>query len=170
MERILIIGCPGAGKSTFARMLSEKTGLPLVHLDKLYWRGDWEHIARDEFDILLQSELEKPQWIIDGNFNRTIPHRLKYADHVFYLDMPTYLCLWGVTKRVIQHHGSTRDDMGGNCPEHFDRQKPILYKSVLTFRRDHRKNYYTLLANSCVKTTVFKSRRQMKNYLQTLIG
>ena len=78
MQRILIIGNAGSGKTTFAKQLSEKLNLPLIHLDRLYWCGNWEHLSRDEFDVILQAELEKPQWIIDGNFNRTIPHRLQY--------------------------------------------------------------------------------------------
>lgn len=166
MERVLIIGCPGAGKSTFAVQLAEKTGLPLVHLDRLYWCGNWEHRSREEFDILLQAELENPRWIIDGNFNRTIPHRLQYCDHVFFLDIPTVTCLWGVTKRVFQSHGKTRPDMGGNCPERFDKQKPELYRAVLRFRKEHRKNYLQMLADSGANVTIFKSRKQIRKYLK----
>ncbi len=90
MKRILIIGNAGSGKTTFAKKLSEKTGLPLVHLDKIYWTGNWEHLERDKFDDILQKELEKSEWIIDGNFNRTLPHRLKYCDTVFYFDIPIF--------------------------------------------------------------------------------
>ena len=94
MKRILIIGNAGSGKTTFAKALANKTQLPLVHLDKLYWRGTWEHTTREEFDAILQNELENGEWIIDGNFNRTIPHRLKYCDTVFYFDLPVITCLW----------------------------------------------------------------------------
>ena len=115
MKRILIIGSAGAGKTTFARKLSLKLNLPLVHLDKLYWRDNWQHLSKDEFDPLLQKELEKSEWIIDGNFNRTIPHRLKYCDTVFFFDFHAIYCLWGITKRVVQNYGKIRDDMGGTC-------------------------------------------------------
>ena len=114
MKRILIIGNAGSGKTTFAKKLSEKTGINLVHLDKMFWTGNWECVERNKFDEALQNELEKPEWIIDGNFNRTLTHRLKYCDTVFYFDIPTITCLWGVTKRVIESYGKTRDDMGGN--------------------------------------------------------
>ena len=167
MERVLIIGNAGAGKSTFAKALAEKTGLPLVHLDKLYWRGDWEHVSREEFDVLLQTELVKPRWIIDGNFNRTIPLRLQHCDTVFFLDYPTRVCLWGITKRVLTNWGRTREDMGGNCPEHFDAQKPALYRAVLRFNREHRKKHCQLLSQAeNVNVIVFKSRRQAKKYLE----
>ena len=165
MRRVLIIGNAGAGKSTFGRKLAEKTGLPLVHLDKIYWRGNWEHLTREEFDKALQAELEKEEWIIDGNFNRTLPHRLDYCDTVFFFDLPTITCLWGVTKRVLQNYGKTRSDMGGNCPERFDQQKPALYKTVMNFNKQHRKEYYDLLTDR-KKVIIFKTRRQAEKYLR----
>lgn len=168
MERILIIGNAGSGKSTFAKALAQKNGLPLVHLDKLYWRGDWAHLSRAEFDTLLQTELEKPRWIMDGNFNRTIPHRLRYCDHVFFFDLPTATCLWGITQRIFQSYGRTRPDMGGNCPERFDRQKLPLYRNVLSFNRQHRKEYYRLLAESGKAVTVFHSRKQAELFLNAI--
>lgn len=166
MERILIIGNAGSGKSTFAKKLAARMGLPLVHLDKLYWWGNWEHLSRPEFDALLQTELEKPRWIMDGNFNRTIPHRLQYCDHVFFFDLPTVTCLWGITQRIFQSYGRTRSDMGGNCPERFDRQKLPLYRNVLSFNRQHRQDYYRILKESGVPVTVFRSRKAAQNYLQ----
>lgn len=168
MERVLIIGNAGSGKSTFARTLAEKTGLPLVHLDRLYWRGNWEHLSRPEFDTVLQAELETPRWIIDGNFNRTIPHRLQYCDRVFFFDLPTATCLWGITQRIFQSYGRTRPDMGGSCPERFDRQKLPLYRNVLSFNRQHRKDYYRMLEESSVSVTVFRSRRQAQQFLRSL--
>ena len=169
MRRVLIIGNAGSGKSTFGRKLAEKTGLPLVHLDKIYWRGNWEHLTREEFDKALQAELEKEEWIIDGNFNRTLPHRLDYCDTVFFFDLPTITCLWGVTKRVLQNYGKTRSDMGGNCPERFDQQKPALYKAVMNFNKQHRKAYYDLLADR-ENVVIFKTRRQADKYLREVTG
>ena len=168
MERVLIIGNAGSGKTTFARTLSACTQLPLVHLDKLYWQGDWEHLSREAFDAALQPILETPQWIIDGNFNRTLPHRLAYCDTVIYFDLPTAACLWGITKRVFQHYGKTRSDMGGNCPEFFDRQKPELYRHVLQFNRQHRKDYYQLLAQSGCQVVVFRNHRQAAQFLKRI--
>ena len=166
MRRALIIGNAGAGKSTFARRLAEKTSLPLVHLDQLYWRGEWEHLSREEFDAALRTELEKPKWIIDGNYNRSIPERLKYCDTVFFFDLATVTCLWGITKRSIASYGRVRTDMGGNCRERFDAQKLPLYRNVLTFNRQHRQQYYEMLAKAeHVQVIVFKSHRQAKKYL-----
>ena len=169
MERILLIGNAGAGKTTFARKLVEKCRLPLVHLDKLYWRGNWDHLSREEFDRLLQVELEKPQWIIDGNFNRTIPHRLQYCDTVIYFDFPTITCLWGITKRILTNLGKARTDMGGNCVERFDSQKPTLYRNVLHFNKQHRTQYYEMLSKlTGVNVIIFRNRRQAQMFLDAL--
>lgn len=166
MQRILIIGNAGAGKSTFAKALAEKTKLPLVHLDKLFWCGNWEHVAKEEFDRHLQQELVKSQWIIDGNFNRTLPHRLSYCDTVFFFDLPAVTCLWGIIKRVLTNWGKTRPDMGGNCPERFDRQKLELARHVLTFNKQHRKNYYQLLETAAhANVVIFRSRKQVRDFL-----
>lgn len=167
MKRILIIGNAGAGKTTFANKLALKLNLPLIHLDKLYWRDDWQHLSREEFDCLLQNELEKAEWIIDGNFNRTIEHRMKYCDTIFFFDFCTFTCLWGITKRIIKNYGKTRDDMGGVCIEHFDSNKISLYKNVLRFNREHRKDYYDLLAKAdSANVIVLKKRKHVREYLR----
>lgn len=168
MERAIIVGGNGSGKSTFAKQLHTITGLPLVHLDRLLWYGHWQTRTREEFDALLQAELEKDTWIIDGNYDRTIPHRLSYCDTVFYFDFSTLRCLWGVTWRVLTNLGRVRDDMGGDCRERFDLS---FYKSILSFNKKHRKRYHAMMqgAREQGKTVViFKNRRQVKRYLKTL--
>ena len=166
MKKILIIGNVGAGKTTFALKLSEKLNIPLVHLDKLYWCGRWEHISREEFDDLLGAELEKPEWIIDGNFNRTLPRRLECCDTVFFFDFSPFVCLWGVTKRVINNYGKTRSDMGGECPEYFDKMKIELYKNVFKYNKNNRNRYYEMLKNSQAEVVVFRNRKDVKKYFK----
>lgn len=107
MKKIIIIGCGGAGKSTFARKLAEKTGLPLHYLDMIWHRPDHTTISQEEFDTKLEEILKNDTWIIDGNYQRTLPRRLQEADTVFLFDMPVEVCLDGVTKRI----GHRRPDM-----------------------------------------------------------
>ena len=161
----VIIGPNGSGKSTFSKKLGEKTGLPVVHLDKIWWRENWEYISREEFDILLRAELEKEEWIIDGNFERTLEERMKYCDTVFYFDFSTVQCLFGVTERVIKNFGKTKADMGGNCPERFD---PEFYKAVLRFNKKNRPKTKILLEKYKPKVIVFKNRKQANDFLNSL--
>ena len=166
MERILIVGNSGAGKSTMARAMGEKTGLPVVHLDRLFWRENWQHIAREEFDALLQQELEKSQWIIDGNYDRTVSTRLAYCDTVILLDYPRWQCLLGVVKRVISSYGKVRPDMGDGCPERFDWE---FMKYVWNYNRENREKLYRKLnALDRVNVIVFRNRKEGNLFLRNL--
>ena len=96
MERIIIIGCSGAGKSTLALALKEKLGLPVVHLDQLWWQEGWQHVTREEFDARLDMALQMDRWIIDGNYSRTMEARLAKCDTILYLDFNRWECLLGM--------------------------------------------------------------------------
>ena len=71
MKRVIVIGSPGAGKSTFARKLKDKTGLPLYYLDRIFHKPDGTTFTRKEFDQKLQTIMQTDRWIIDGNYQRT---------------------------------------------------------------------------------------------------
>ena len=107
MKRVMVIGCPGSGKSTFSRALHSKTGLPLFYLDMMYWNPDRTRVDKNRFLERLTSVLEQEAWIIDGNYHSTIEYRLQKCDTVFFLDYPTEICLQGVRER----RGRKRPDM-----------------------------------------------------------
>ena len=167
MERVMIIGCGGAGKSTLARKLGEKTGLPVVHLDQIFWEpGNWQHLEREEFNKRLETELRKPRWILDGNFHRTVEQRLEACDTVIYLDYPRLVCLKNWLGRVIQNWGHSRADMGEGCAEWLD---PEFAAWIWNFNKKYRKHYYGLLEKAEGKTVVIlKSRRQAERFLNKL--
>ena len=167
MERVMIIGCGGSGKSTLARILGEKTGLPVVHLDQIWWApGNWQHLDRAEFDARLGEEMAKPRWILDGNFNRTLEARLEKADTVFYLDYNRFVCLGSWLKRVVQNWGKARQDMTEGCAEWFD---PEMAFWIWNFNKKNRKRYRELLSRQTGKNIfIFKNRRQLRNYLSSL--
>ena len=107
MKRVIVIGCPGAGKSTFARKLAAKTGLPLYYLDMIWHRADRTVVGREEFDRELDTLVMEDEWIIDGNYARTLQKRLAHCDTVFFFDLPLEICIEGAKSRL----GNERVDM-----------------------------------------------------------
>ena len=107
MKKIIVIGCPGSGKTTFAEKLRDKTGIPLFYLDAIWHKPDRTHISRENFDARLSEILALDSWIIDGNYSRTIERRIAACDTVFLFDLPTEVCLDGAISRL----GRWRCDM-----------------------------------------------------------
>lgn len=99
MKKAMVIGCPGCGKSTFSRALHEAVGLPLYHLDMMYWNADRSKVPKSVFMKRLSDVMEKEAWIIDGNFTSTLELRLQACDTVFFLDYPLSVCLEGLQMR-----------------------------------------------------------------------
>ena len=167
MERVLIIGCGGSGKSTLALKLGKKTGLPVVHLDQIYWSpGNWEHLEKEDFDRILKMELEKPSWILDGNFNRTLELRLEKCDTVIYLDFNRVQCIMGWLKRVVTNWGAARPDMAPGCNEWFD---PEFAKWIWNFNKQNREKYLTILgAQKGKEIHILRNRRQVREFLDRI--
>ena len=93
-EKIMIFGCCGCGKTTLSKKIQEITHLPLIHLDLLNWKEDWQSISPIEFNSLLEKELKKPCWIIEGLYTNTIEKRINYCDTIIYMDFQDgYVCI-----------------------------------------------------------------------------
>ena len=107
LKKIIVIGCPGSGKSTVSRALHNKTGIPLYHLDRLYWNADKTTVEKSVFLERLSDVLEKDEWIIDGNYGSTMALRMAACDTVIFLDYPLDVCLDGIRER----RGKPRSDM-----------------------------------------------------------
>lgn len=120
MNRIMIIGCCGAGKSTLSRQLHEVTRLPLYHLDQYYWKPNWTETPKEEWKEIVTNLANKDKWIIDGNYGGTMDIRFDRADTIVYLDIHTIVCLNRVIKRVWKYQGQVRPDMPEGCMERFD--------------------------------------------------
>ena len=166
MEKVVIIGCGGAGKSTLARKLGEKTGLPVVHLDSIFWLPGWVEMEKDAFDQRLREDMAKPQWIIDGNYNRTMAERVAHCDTIIYLDFSRFACLRGVIWRFLTNIGKTRPDMGPGCKEKIDGE---FIRWVWNFNKTKREPYYRMLNEAEGKETiVLKNRRMVKQFLRSV--
>ena len=120
MQRVLVIGPCGAGKSTLAMDLGPRLGLPVYHMDQLNWQPGWVESSKDEIRARLSTILATDRWLIDGNYGGTLKERLERADTVIYLDYPISLCFWRLIRRILKYRGRARPDMTKDCPERFD--------------------------------------------------
>jgi adenylate kinase family enzyme len=119
LKKVMLIGSPGSGKSTLSKKLALITGLPLFHLDALYWKPNWAETPKEEWIELQRRVVMEPAWIIDGNYGGTVEIRMKEADTIILLQKPRLFCLWRVLKRQLSYYGKVRPDMGEGCIEHF---------------------------------------------------
>lgn len=120
MQRVLIIGPCGSGKSTLSRIVGDQLGLPVYHMDQLGWLPGWIETEKEMLRERIEAVVATDRWVIEGNYGSTLHMRLPRADTVIYLDFPIRLCLWRLLRRTLNHRGHTRPDMTEGCPERFD--------------------------------------------------
>ena len=151
-KRIIVLGCPGSGKSTLSGRLHELTGIPLIHLDSIWWRPDRTHISREEFDRRLEEILKTGSWIIDGDYSRTYGPRFEACDTVVFLDTGTGECLDGIRRRT----GSSRNGI----PWTEEEPDPELVKEVLAYRETKRPLVLSLIRDSAGKRIIMLGSRE----------
>ena len=163
-EKIIVIGCPGAGKSTFARRLRDETGLPLYYLDLLWHRPDRTTAGRDEFDAGLREIMSGDRWIIDGNYGRTLEMRFQACDTVFLLDFPVEQCLAAAESRI----GNPREDLPWTETE-FDGE---FRQWILDFPRNELPAVYKLIDRfqSEKHIYIFRTRDDINYYFARTFG
>ena len=165
MERVLIVGSPGAGKSTLAREVARLTGLPLVHLDQLHWSAGWVESTRDELEAKVREAIAAPRWVIDGNYGGTLQLRLIRADTVIDLDLPRWLCVFSIVRRAIAHRGRTRSDMAPGCPEHLNWE---FLAYTFHFPGEGRRRLEETMRSFPGRRIRLRSRREVRRFLEGL--
>ena len=161
MKKVIVIGCPGSGKSTFARALTEVTGLPLYYLDMMYWNADGTQVDKPMFLERLADAMAHDEWIIDGNYGSTMERRMQACDTVFFLDYPTEVCLEGIRTR----RGTPRPDM----PWIETEEDAEFIEFIQSYNRESRPRVLELLKQYADKTIViFRDRTEAEKYLQDL--
>lgn len=160
MKKIIVIGSPGAGKSVFSQKLKDITNIPLYHLDMLYHKKDGTHISKEELEEKLKIIFKEENWIIHGNYQRTLELRLKECDTVFLLDFPTDICIAGAESRI----GKKRDDMPW-VEEKLDEE---FKKCILDFSKEKLPQIYRLLDKYKCNTNIiiFKTRKETDDYIK----
>ncbi len=167
MKRVVIIGGPGAGKSTLARRIHAITGLPLYHLDKLHWRPGWSPPPREEWLRQLAEIAARDVWIMDGGYDSTFPIRMPRADTVLWLDFPRRVCFPRILKRLVVNFGKVREDAAPGCPERLDF---AFLNGSWTFNRTHAAKYRRALAMHAPHAHVMicASRREAEIFIHSL--
>lgn len=163
MIKIIIIGSPGSGKSTFARKLRDITDIPLYYLDMIWHKPDRTNISQEEFDTQLNGILQKDRWIIDGNYQRTLETRLEKCDTVFLMDFPIDVCLSGAESRI----GKKREDLPW-IEHEFDEE---FRQWIIDFPENRLTQIYQKIEKyrHNKDIIIFKSRKEADEYLDSLL-
>lgn len=163
MEKIIVIGCPGSGKSTFSRALHRITGIPLFHLDMMYWNADRTIVDTAIFHQRISEIMKKNEWIMDGNYGSTLEFRLKECDAVIFLDYPLEICLEGIKER----RGKERTDMPWVEAE--GEEDTEFLEFVKNYHSQNRPQVMELLDKySCKKILIFSNRDEADEFLKQM--
>ena len=166
MQRILVIGCGGAGKSTLSRQIGERLQLPVLHLDAHYWQPGWIEPNREDWAQTVAALTARDAWVMDGNYSGTLPMRLAACDRVVFLDLPRWRCLWRVCRRSLTYRGRTRPDMAEGCPE---RLEWAFFKWIWQFPRQTRPRLEAMLAQVQGKQVIrLRSPGEVRGFLREL--
>lgn len=169
MKRVLILGSSGSGKSTLARRLGATLELPVIHLDRHFWRPGWEETPEEEWQGIVRRLIQRKQWIIDGNYRSTLNMRLQAADTVVFLDLSPWLCAVRAMKRRIQYRNQPRPDMTIGCRERLlDPQFPQFIQHILDYPKRARPDVQYRLGQQAVHKNIIwlKSTEDVTAFLK----
>lgn len=168
MKRVAVIGSPGAGKSTFSRKLSKKTNLPVIYLDSEHHKTDKDYYTNPgSWDNYVIQQIKKDAWIMDGNFSNTFEQRFKRADTIVFLDMPRYLTMPRITRRLFHKSPDRRPEMPEGWKERFHYQ---FFRYAWRFKDRRRPIYLEILKQQpkSKNIVILKAKKEIKNYFNNM--
>lgn len=166
--KIAILGFSGSGKSTLAKELSELYHIPLLYLDCVNFKENWELRNRDEGRAIIDEFMKNESWVIDGNYSEFYQQeRLFQADSIIILQYNRFVCMYGAFKRNIEYKGKVRESIANGCMERMDSEFFIwiIYKQ---YSKARKRKFRSIKNKYPDKTIIFKSRKQLDEYLDTL--
>lgn len=166
LNKILIIGCAGSGKTTLSKKLSKILDLPVIHLDNHYWEPGWKKVPQEIWIKDVETLIDRDNWIMDGNYTQCLSFRLSEATSVIYLDMPRYKCLWRAFKRRLKFWVK-RDDLPSGC---IDRLSLQFYLWIWNYPKRSRQKTLDLINGFNGTVHIFKNEKQIKNWLNKMKG
>lgn len=166
--RILVLGAPGAGKSTFAVELASRLAIPVIHLDRLYYLPDWQRPPKEEWELCLREVMKSEAWVMDGNYVNTLTMRLEVADAVILLDPPPMLCAWRVVMRRLRFRGREQPFAARGCLERLRQGTSQLLAYTVTYRRRMRPRVEEALETWWGDFFVARSRSEAAQLVEAL--
>jgi len=117
--KIVIVGASAAGKTTFARALSEKINIPATFMDEIMWNPGWNYVGDQQVKSTLDEIVGTQQWLIEGYIaNAARANLFTQADQIIYLDYSGWIMAWRYIKRTLQYRKNPRPELPGS-PETF---------------------------------------------------
>lgn len=115
MQRVAIVGSPGAGKTTLARELAARLELEHIELDAIFHQPGWEPLPDDQFIDRVTEVTAGDRWITDGNYQRIArPIIWQRADTVVFLDLPKRTVMYSLLKRSVRRSWRQEELWNGN--------------------------------------------------------
>lgn len=166
MNKIIVLGNSGAGKSSFTALLAKKMNIEHLHLDKIVYKYSWDNPRFDDMKEEVDKLILKDSWIMDGNFLNNCKSRFEQCDTIFFLDINRFVCLYSVLKRNKKYKGKKRESRSDLCDEKIT--KSYLKWVFIDFYKTSRKIIKNMIKDSDKNVIIFKNRRQINKYLKEM--